>query len=93
MIRTLPVLVALLAAAPALAQPVRPEPSTHRFRGTVEARQGDNLTIRRPSGSTVTVSMGPLTQVYTALGARMRDIKPESYISVVDVPGTDRASG
>jgi hypothetical protein len=90
-IRTLPVLVALLAAAPALAQPVWPEPSTHRFRGTVEARQGDNLTIRRPSGSTVTVSMGPLTQVYAALDARMRDIKPESYISVVDVPGTDRA--
>lgn len=91
MIRTLSVVAALLMAAPALAQPVKPEPSTHRFRGTVEAREGDNLTIRRAGGSTVTVVMGPLTQVYTALGARLRDIKPESYISIVDVPGTQRA--
>lgn len=99
MIRTLPVLAALsaalsaalLAASPAPAQPGKPLPSTHRFRGTVEARQGDNLTIRRSTGSTVTVTMGPLTQVYTALGARLRDIKPESYISVVDVPGTEKA--
>jgi hypothetical protein len=90
-IRTFPVLVALLAASPVLAQTGKPAPSTHRFRGTVEARQGDNLTIRRSSGSTVTVTMDSLTQVYTALGARLRDIKPESYISVIDVPGTEKA--
>jgi hypothetical protein len=94
--RILPVLAALAVAAPALvqeapAQPAKPQPSTHRFRGTVEARQGDNLTIRRSSGSTMTVSMGPLTHVYIANGARLRDIKPESYISIVDVPGTQKA--
>lgn len=92
MIRTLPVLVALLAAMPALAQPAKPQASTHRFRGTVEVRQGDTLTIRRASGSTVTVQMSPLTQVYTATGARLRDIKPESYVSIVDVPGTEQAA-
>lgn len=91
MIRPLTVLVALLAAAPALAQPGKPDPSTHRFRGTVEARHGDDLTLVRPGGSTVTVQMGPKTQVYTATGARLRDIKPESYITVIAVPGTERA--
>lgn len=91
MIRSLPVLVALLATAPALGQPVKPDPATHRFRGMVEARHGDELTVVRPGGSTVTVQMGPKTQVYTALGAQLRDIKPESYITVIDVPGTERA--
>ncbi|MCJ2014350.1 hypothetical protein [Methylobacterium sp. J-076] len=90
MIRTLPVLVALLAAAPALAQPAKPDPATHRFRGTVESRDGDDLRIVRPGGSTVTVHMGPKTQVYAALGARLRDIKPESYLTVIDVPGAAR---
>ncbi len=35
--------------------------------------------------------MGPLTHVYIANEARLRDIKPESYISIVDVPGTQKA--
>lgn len=91
MIRPLPVLAALLAAAPALAQPVKPDPSTHRFRGTVEARNGDDLTIVRPGGSTVTVQMDAKTQVYTASGARLRDIKPESYITVIAAPGSEKA--
>lgn len=91
MIRALPLLVVLLAPMSALAQPGQPEPSTHRFRGTVEARQGDDLTLVRPGGSAVTVHMGPKTQVYTALNARLRDIKPESYIAVVAVPGTEQA--
>lgn len=93
MVRTLPVLVALLAAVPALAQPGKPDPATHRFRGTVEARHGDDLTIVRPGGSTVTVRMDPKTQVYTVTEARLRDIKPESYISVVAAPGSPKATG
>ncbi len=91
MIRTLPVLAALLAAAPALAQPSKPESSTHRFRGTVQVRNGDNLTIQRPNGGTLTVAMGPKTQLYMASGARLRDIKPESYITVVTPGETARA--
>lgn len=93
MVRTLLVLAALLAAAPALAQPGKPDPSTHRFRGTVEARHGDDLTIVRPGGSTVTVRMDPKTQVYTATDARLRDIKPESYISVIAAPDSAEATG
>ncbi len=49
------------------------------------------LTVRRRSGSTITVAMDPLTQVFTATGARLRDIKPESYLTVIDVPGTGKA--
>jgi hypothetical protein len=95
--RILPVLAALAVAAPAMmqeaaAQPAKPQPSTHRFRGIVEVREGDNLTIRRSSGSTLTVVMGPLTHVYIANEARLRDIKPESYLSIVDVPGTQKAA-
>ncbi|GJE38189.1 hypothetical protein [Methylobacterium persicinum] len=89
--RVLPVVVALVAGAPALAQSEKPDPSTHRFRGTVEARHGDDLVLVRPGGSTVTVQMGPKTQVYAAIGARLRDIKPESYITVIATPGTERA--
>ena len=95
MIRTLSLLATLLVAAPALlpacAQPGKPAASTQRFRGTVESRDGDTLTVRRRGGSTITVTMNPLTQVFAALGARLRDIKPESYLTVVDVPGTGKA--
>lgn len=93
MVRTLPVLAALLAAAPALAQPSKPDPSTHRFRGTVEARRGDDLVIVRPGGSTLTVRMDAKTQVYTATGARLRDIKPESYLTVTAAPDSAKATG
>ena len=93
MVRTLTALAVLLAAAPALAQPGKPDPSTHSFRGTVEARHGDDLTLVRSGGSTVTVRMDAKTQVYTATDARLRDIKPESYITVTAAPDSAKATG
>ncbi|MDP4024307.1 hypothetical protein Q8W71_16900 [Methylobacterium sp. NEAU 140] len=78
MTRLVLALLAALAATPACA-----EPATARFRGTVVSRDGEVLVIRRPGGSTLTLTMNAKTRVFAAIGARARDIKPESYLAVV----------
>lgn len=80
-------LAALLtvAAAPA----VRAEPILTRFRGTVVRAEPGRLAIRRPSGSTLTVRMNPMTRIYAVNQASLRGIKPESYVGVVGAPGSE----
>lgn len=82
-------LLAALTALPASAEPAADRPMTARFRGTVAACDGDSLTVRRSGGSTVTMRMNPRTRVFAATAARLRDIKPESYISVVSDSGPE----
>ena len=60
-----------------------------RYQGTVEARDAETLTIRNAAGGSVTVLMNPRTRLLIASGGRLRDIKPESYVSIVSVPGPD----
>ncbi|WP_244033510.1 hypothetical protein [Methylobacterium sp. E-016] len=60
-----------------------------RYQGTVEARDADTLTIRRAAGGSVTVLMNVKTRLFIATAGRLRDIKPESYVSIVSVPGAD----
>ena len=60
-----------------------------RYQGTVEGRDADTLTIRRTEGGSVTVLMNVKTRMFIATAGRLRDIKPESYVSIVSVPGPD----
>ncbi|SFE42725.1 hypothetical protein SAMN02799627_03411 [Methylobacterium sp. 13MFTsu3.1M2] len=61
----------------------RAEPATVRFRGTVVQADSERVEIRRTSGSTLAVRMGPRTRIYAVNGASLRAIKPESYVSVL----------
>ncbi|GJD58878.1 hypothetical protein [Methylobacterium dankookense] len=64
-----------------------------RIRGTVEMRADDTLVVRRYDGGTVTAYMNPKTRLLIATRSRIRDIKPESYISVISEPkGEGRAA-
>lgn len=63
--------------------------SIARYHGTVEARDAESVRIRRPNGETVTVLMNAKTRLFIATAGRLRDIKPESYVSIVSVPGPD----
>ncbi|TXN84924.1 hypothetical protein FV234_01385 [Methylobacterium sp. WL8] len=67
----------------------QPKESVARYHGTVEARDAESVRIRRPDGETVTVLMNVKTRLFIATAGRLRDIKPESYVSIVSVPGPD----
>jgi hypothetical protein len=67
----------------------RAEPIMARFRGTVIRAEADRLEIRRPSGSTLSLRMGPRTRVYAVNQSSLWAIKPESYVSVVGAPGSE----
>lgn len=79
--RTRFLLAALLMAVTATA--VRAQPSTVRFRGTIVWAEADRLQIRRAGGSTLTLRMNPRTRVFAVTEAAVRNIKPESYVSVL----------
>ena len=80
-------LAALLSMSATCA--VQAEPVQVRFRGTVVRAEADRLEIRRPSGSTLAMRMTPKTRVYAVNEATVRAIKPESYVSVVGMPGSE----
>ena len=61
----------------------RAEPTTVRFRGTVVRADSERLEIRRASGSSLAVQMGPRTRIYAVNGSSLRSIKPESYVSIL----------
>jgi hypothetical protein len=86
-----PVKRLLLAAVLALAATtaVRAEPISPRFRGTIIRAETDRLEIRRSSGSTLTLRMGPRTRIYAVNQSSLWSIKPESYVSVVGAPGSE----
>lgn len=88
---TKPVPRLLLAALLSLAAAsvVQAEPMLARFRGTVVQAEADRIEIRRASGSSLTLRMTPKTRVYAVNQSALRAIKPESYVSVVGVPGTE----
>jgi hypothetical protein len=80
-------LAALLTVVAATA--VRAQPTTARFRGIVEWAEADRIQIRRPGGSTLTLRMNPRTRVFAVTEAALRNIKPESYVSVLAASGPE----
>ncbi|MCJ2057863.1 hypothetical protein MKL09_15015 [Methylobacterium sp. J-048] len=65
------------------------QPTTARFRGIVDWAEADRIQIRRPGGSTLTLRMNPRTRVFAVTEAALRNIKPESYVSVLATPGAE----
>ena len=74
-----------LTASLATAQPA---PST-RIRGTVEAVDGNNVTIKPRSGPNVTVRMTDDHVVTGVAKAQLSDVQPGSYIGTAAVPQPD----
>ncbi len=79
----------LAAFSSLLAGPAAADNPLTRLRGTVETRTNDTLVVRPYAGGTVTVTMNPKTRMLIADRGNVRDIKPESYISVLSAPGED----
>jgi hypothetical protein len=82
---SLPVAAALVLGAllPAAAQtPVR-------VRGTIEAVDGGNYTIKARDGSDVKIHLVDKPRITALVKSTIEDIKPDSYIGIVSVTGAD----
>ncbi|WP_336486417.1 hypothetical protein [Methylobacterium nigriterrae] len=64
----------------------RAEATPPRYAGTIVTRDDDRLTLRSREGTPVTLRLARTTNLLTATEGQVRDIKPESYISVVAAP-------
>ena len=81
----------LAALSPVLGGPAAADNPLARLRGTVESRTGETLVLRPYAGGTLTATMNPKTRMLIADRGNVRDIKPESYISVLSSPGEEAA--
>lgn len=81
----------LTALSPILAGPAAADNPLARLRGIVETRTNGTLIVRPYAGGTVTTALNPKTRIMIADRGNVRDIKPESYISVLSAPGDDAA--
>ena len=79
-----------VAAGGAVAQPAQPM----RIRGTIEAMDGNVLTVKPRSGPSVTVTLAADAAITGVSNAKLSDIKPGSYVGTAAVPqpdGTEKA--
>lgn len=74
-----------LMVLPALAQ-TAPAP---RIRGTIEAVDGRNLTVKARTGEITTVRLADDAKVVGVVAAKMSDIKPGLFIGTASIPGPD----
>jgi hypothetical protein len=89
--RYLPLLAAvivLLAGMPASAQTAAGGARV-RVAGTIDALNGDALTVSAPNGQKQTVTLSPDLQVYGVENRRVTDIKPGEFVASGGVRGTD----
>lgn len=82
----------LTAFSPLLSGPAEADDTFARLRGTVETRTNGTLLVRPYAGGTVTTALNPKTRIMIADRGNLRDIKPESYVSVLSAPG-ENATG
>jgi hypothetical protein len=81
-------------AAPALAvlsllvTAAAAEPAGTRYSGTIVSRDDDLLTLRSQAGAAVTMRLSRRTTLLSVTDARVRDIKPESYLGALTVPAS-----
>ncbi len=80
------VATALALALPASAQ--QPQPLI-RVRGTIEAVDAPNLTIRSRTGETVKVRLADNARVTSFVKASVAELKPNTYVGVTSVPAPD----
>src|SRR3954447_18583982 len=80
--------VILLAGLPAWAQTAA-DAARVRVAGTIDALNGDALTVSAPDGHKQTVTLSPDLQVYGVESRQVTDIKPGDFLASGGVRGTD----
>lgn len=60
-----------------------------RVRGTIEAVEGDHITIKPRIGQVVSVTFADAMKVASASKAEIADIKPDSYVGTAAMPQAD----
>ncbi len=79
--------IALLVAAPALAQ--APQGAPTRIRGTVESLDGNLLMVNSRDGQMVHINLAPNYTVRGVAKRSLSDIKAGDYVASTSVKGTD----
>lgn len=80
-------LVALSFATAAFAQ--SPAAKPERIRGDIVSFSGNNLTVHRRSGDTVTLTLSDASKVSAVKTIQLSDIKQGSYVGAAAMPGPD----
>lgn len=62
---------------------------TARIRGEIVSLQGDNLTVHRNSGDTVTIALAPDAKIGAFKRMKLSDIEAGSYIGTAAMTGVD----
>jgi hypothetical protein len=82
------VIIAAVAGSSAYAFAQQP-PTTSRVRGTIEAVDGDGLSVKSSSGQDFKLHMAPGMRVAGVTRISLADVKVGSFIGTTTVPGPD----
>jgi hypothetical protein len=86
---TRPLVAAAMVAASSLVAIAQQPPSPSRVRGTIEAVDGDMLTVKSRAGEDVKLRMTGDMRVVGIVKIALSDIKVGSFIGTTTVPGAD----
>jgi hypothetical protein len=84
-----PLVAIALVAASSLAATAQQPPSPSRVRGTIEAVDGDVVSVKSRSGEDVKLRMTSDIKLVGIIKIALSDIKVGSFIGTTTVPGTD----
>jgi hypothetical protein len=84
-----PLAAIALVAASSLAATAQQPPSPSRVRGTIEAVDGDVVSVKSRSGEDVKLRMTSDIKLVGIIKIALSDIKVGSFIGTTTVPGTD----
>src|ERR1700726_2533026 len=84
-----PIVIIAMVAASSLSAIAQQPPTPSRVRGTIEAVDGDTLTVKSRSGEDVKLHMTGDMRVVGIIKISLADIKVGSFIGTTTVPGPD----
>lgn len=84
-----PVIAVAMVASSSLHAIAQQSPMPSRVRGTIEAVDGDQITVKSRSGEDVKLHMASGMAVFGIVKISMADIKVGSFIGATTVPGPD----
>lgn len=85
-LRIVGAMLAIIAALPAEAAEDKP----YRVRGTLEAVEGDNLTVATREGETLKLTLSDNTRVMVVRPASLDDIKQGDYVGLTSIDAGDK---
>ncbi|WP_213773621.1 hypothetical protein [Bradyrhizobium sp. dw_78] len=86
---TRPLVAVAMVAASSLYALAQQPPVPSRVRGTIEAVNGDQLTVKSRSGEDVTLHMSGDAKVLGVTRISLADVKVGSFIGATTIPGPD----